>query len=321
MIFSNNKEKESQLKSKLISTFGDMKFEYLSEQPTSYIGLSLQRSSDGFIEITQKGYCNQIIKDYESFRRKSMKSYVSPSTSSIKDLRRLEKSDNSITTPFLRFTYSLLWVARMSHPELLFTVGMLTTLCVAPPPEAFDHLDRAFGYLSTVVNEPLRLRASSHRLAVYADASFALHNDGKSHSGIIIQVGGSTIYVGSEKQKFVTLSACESETAAVVSGDMRTLPLSFLKEELNLIQSPEEITTAIYQDNQSTIRIVANGEGLGGKSRTFRVKYGYLSERLSQKAAAIFYLSTSNMLADIPSKPAMQSNFRQLTKLIKNIHD
>jgi hypothetical protein len=321
MIFSNNTDAERELKTNLQLMFGDMKFDYLSDQPMSYIGLSLQRSNDGFIELTQKGYCNQIIKDYESFRGKQMKSYVSPSTSSIKDLRRSDIPDESITVPFLRFTYSLLWVARMSHPELLFTIGILTTLCAAPPATAFEHLDRAFGYLSTVVDEPLRLKATSHQLAVYADASFALHNDGKSHSGIIIQVGGSTIYVGSEKQKFVTLSACESETAAVVSGDMRTLPLSFLKEELQFAQSPDEIITAIFQDNQSTIRIVANGEGLGGKSRTFRVKYGYLKERLSQKAAAIFYLPTNNMLADIPSKPAMQSNFRQLTKLIKNIHE
>jgi len=210
-----------------------------------------------------------------------------------------------------------MWIARMSHWEMLFTIGMFTTICSAPPPEAFVHMDRAFGYLSTVASDVITLKARNMKLTLYADASFALHADGKSHTGIVIQVGGSTIYTCSEKQKFVTMSACESETGAVVSGDMRTIPLSKLKSELQFPQSAEEIITTIMQDNQSAIRIVSNGEGLGGKSRTFRVKYGFLSERIANKEAEVQYISTNLMLADIPSKPSTQNNFKSLANILK----
>jgi hypothetical protein len=82
---------------------------------------------------------------------------------------------------------------------------------------------------------------------------------------------------------------------------------------------PEDKVILIHQDNQSAIRIISNGEGLGGNSRTFRVKYGYLSERITNKEVEITYTSTNEMLADIPSKPSNHSNFKDLLNKIKNI--
>jgi hypothetical protein len=155
-------------------------------------------------------------------------------------------------------------------------------------------------------------------ISVYADASFALHKDGKSHSGYVLRIGDSTIAVASEKQKFVTMSACEAETAAVVAADLKSLPISRLKQELSLSFEPSDKINLICQDNQSTIRIVTNGEGLGGNSRTFRVKYGYLSERIANKEVTICYISTDNMLADIPSKSSNHSNFKLFLNKIKN---
>jgi hypothetical protein len=116
------------------------------------------------------------------------------------------------------------------------------------------------------------------------------------------------------------MSACEAETAAVVNGDMRCIPINNLKEEINLSFNQSDKIILIYQDNQSAIRIVSNGEGLGGQSRTFRVKYGYLSERIQKKEVQLCYISTNDMLADIPSKPSNHSNFMQLTNKIKNIN-
>jgi hypothetical protein len=206
----------------------------------------------------------------------------------------------------------------MSHCELLFPVGIFATLCAAPPEEAFIHMDRAFGYLSTVINTPIRLKSTDLQISLFADASFGLHRDGKSHTGCVIQIGGSTINVSSEKQKFVTMSACEAETAAVVAADLKCLPLINLKKELTMSFNPQDQVIIAFQDNQSTIRIVSNGEGLGGQSRTFRVKYGYLTERILAKDLEIRYISTNDMLADIPSKPANHSNFQSIINKIKN---
>jgi len=320
LIFSNHTQHIANLKSALAKQFGEMLFDQLSTSMSlSYIGLTISLSLNDRISVTQKGYCDQIIKEYEEFRKCTMRKYTTPSASTILDLRRAEVITSSIQKPFIRFTYCLLWIARMSHCELLFTVGIFATLCASPPVEAFNHMDRVFGYLSTVVDSPINLHASNLRISLYADASFALHKDGKSHSGFVIRIGDSTIHVSSEKQKFVTMSACEAETAAVVSADLKCIPINNLKLELSLSFGNEDTVILIHQDNQSAIRIISNGEGLGGNSRTFRVKYGYLSERIANKDVEIVYTSTNEMLADIPSKPANHTNFLTLLNKIKNI--
>jgi hypothetical protein len=104
-----------------------------------------------------------------------------------------------------------------------------------------------------------------------------------------------------------------------VAADLRCLPITYLKQELCLSFHKDDHIILICQDNQSAIRIVSNGEGLGGNSRTFRVKYGYLSERVANKDVHIQYISTNEMLADIPSKPSNHSNFTTLLNKIKNI--
>ena len=52
------------------------------------------------------------------------------------------------------------------------------------------------------------------KVVAYIDASFALHPDAKSHSGVAIYVGGALAYVASCKQKCVTKSLMESELMA-----------------------------------------------------------------------------------------------------------
>ena len=49
------------------------------------------------------------------------------------------------------------------------------------------------------------------RLRAYADTSYGVHMDGKSHTGNVITLGRGPIYCKSSKQKSVTKSSCEAE--------------------------------------------------------------------------------------------------------------
>jgi hypothetical protein len=55
---------------------------------------------------------------------------------------------------------------------------------------------------------------------VYADASFATHLNGRSHSGIVITLGdsGGPIYVKSQVQTLVSTSLTEAELISMFSG-------------------------------------------------------------------------------------------------------
>jgi hypothetical protein len=49
------------------------------------------------------------------------------------------------------------------------------------------------------------------QVRAYVDASYAIHEDKKSHSGSVITLGYGIVYAGSSKKKVVAKSSTESE--------------------------------------------------------------------------------------------------------------
>jgi hypothetical protein len=58
------------------------------------------------------------------------------------------------------------------------------------------------GYLKSTQEKVLILRTSREgSITAYVDAAFAIHQDSKSHTGVIVYVGNTLVYVLSKKQK------------------------------------------------------------------------------------------------------------------------
>jgi hypothetical protein len=53
------------------------------------------------------------------------------------------------------------------------------------------------------------------KLVAYIDASFAIHNNGKLHTGIVIFIGGITVFCASQNQKCVSKIPMEVELVAL----------------------------------------------------------------------------------------------------------
>jgi hypothetical protein len=91
---------------------------------------------------------------------------------------------------------------------------------VAKPTNDDQHkLDRVFNYLATTKDEVLHFhRGGNVEPEVYVDASFRVHADGSSRSGMIIMVAGVAIGCWSSKQKLVTKLSTEAEVFALSDG-------------------------------------------------------------------------------------------------------
>ena len=55
-------------------------------------------------------------------------------------------------------------------------------------------------------------------LNIYADASYGIHHDGKSYTGIKIAIGNNPIFVRSSKQHCASLSSTEAELIALTDA-------------------------------------------------------------------------------------------------------
>lgn len=93
------------------------------------------------------------------------------------------------------------------------------------------------------------------QVTAYVDASFAIHNDGKSHSGIVIFVGGVEVFCASRKQKCVSKSLIEAELV-VLSDNLWFIEL--FHELISFITNSKIETPLIYQDNTAVISMVTS---------------------------------------------------------------
>jgi hypothetical protein len=148
----------------------------------------------------------------------------------------------------------------------------------------------------------------------YVDVGFGSHVDGKSHTGVVHKLCGSTVAAKSKKQKMVSKDSTEGELVGLtdrVDGVMRLD--EFMQYQGHIMQVP-----VIYQDNQSTITLVTKG---GGKYRNvhLRVRQCRLMEMISENKVRVIYLCTGNMIADILTKPLQGALFVALESKLLSV--
>ena len=65
-------------------------------------------------------------------------------------------------------------------------------------------------------------------IRTYIDASFAVHSDYKSHTGICISLGVGIYYAKSTAQKINNTSSCQAEMMALAKGLLLSVFSAFL---------------------------------------------------------------------------------------------
>jgi hypothetical protein len=160
---------------------------------------------------------------------------------------------------------------------------------------------RVMGYLKQTSGRTLMLRATDEKSEVvaYIDAAYALHSDSKSHSGVIIYVGGTLCYVSSRKQKCMSKSPTEAELIALTDN----LGLVELFQEfVEFITRKKVSTPVVFQDCNAVVSLVTLG---GGKLRTkhLRARMHLGKEMVDEKRVLVLYKAEKDMVADGFSKP------------------
>ena len=141
----------------------------------------------------------------------------------------------------------LLWIGAMARPDILVPISFLGKRTTKADEDDAVKLGRVLSYLRETLN--LRLTLGADNLQVikwWADSSFAIHPDMKSHTGLFGTLERGAIFARSTTQKLNTTSSTESEVVA--SAEALTQTASFLKH-----QGYEARTSLLHQDNQAAM--------------------------------------------------------------------
>jgi len=167
----------------------------------------------------------------------------------------------------------------------------------------------------------LVLERESEVPLAYIDASYAVHNDFKSHSGMVITLGKGPLAVASSKQKIVTKSSTEAEIVALSDKMGDVLWFKEMLEEQERYKNKGKLVNkpvVIYQDNKSAIRLAEFGKSTSTNTKHINIRYFFVKDRLDAGEARIEYMCTTNMVADIMTKPLLGTPFRHIRSLLLN---
>lgn len=251
------------------------------------------------IRVSQSGSVRDIVQREECGDLRKF-----PATPATADVLSIDADSPPCNkTKFLSLVMSLMYVARLTRPDILMATTLLATRSARPSEQDFVHLRRVVRYLAGTIDVGIEFDGTRPVVPVmYADASHITHPDGLSQAGIIITLGSAPILSRSFKIKLVTRSSSESELYALEEASTYA---EWLKMLLSDMGAPCEGPVITYQDNTSTIVMATQG-GHFKKVKHMLVREAFVGERIANGDIALRYLPTGEMPADILTKPLSQ---------------
>ena len=177
-------------------------------------------------------------------------------------------------------------------------------------------LKRVLAYLKETINDYRILGINRNNvldMITWVDASYAVHEDMKSHTGGTTSLGVGTVSSKSSAQRLNVKSATEAELVAM----SEYLPYDIWIKNFLIEQGYDVNENTMFQDNQSAIRMEINGRNsCTGNSRHIDIRYFFVKDRVDKKEVSIKYCPTEKMLADYFTKPLNGNRFRVLRGII-----
>ena len=210
----------------------------------------------------------------------------------------------------------LLYLAKRTRKDILLAVSHLCSRVSIPTENDLAKLNRVIGYLGR--SRELRTefkRGEDVNLTAYVDASFGTHSDGTSRTGTVIMLAGAAIGAWTNKQKIVTKSSTEAELVALSDG----LPPVLWAREFMLSQGYAMAATPIAQDNQGVLAILDKGRHSKQRTRHMNIRYFFIRDRVRSGEVLLHYTATSDMVADVLTKPTNGIQFKKLRGLLLGI--
>jgi len=163
----------------------------------------------------------------------------------------------------------------------------------------------------------MQFQPSDMQLRCSADASYAVHKDGKGHSGFCMWLGNenAAIDVVSKKQVLTSSSSTESEMIALSEAGKRVV---WTRDFLQEIGYEQDVTT-IEQDNMSSITLINKGPGRAGQSKSIRVRNFWVTNEIQEGSIKLAYVPSEEILADGYTKPLARDRFIKWRDRVLNV--
>jgi hypothetical protein len=284
-----------------------------------YLGMTLDFSVDGKVTFSMNDYIENVLDDAPDDKAFAGTA-ATPAAHHLFDVSSsADKLPAEAMEKFHRTTAKLLYLCKRARPDLQTGVAFLCTRVKQPDTDDWKKLARVVRYLRGTKELNLTLEADgSGAIKWWIDASFAVHQDMRSHTGITMSLGKGSPFSASTRQRLNTKSSTEAELVGVDDGmSLITWVRRFMTEQGFVVND-----NVVYQDNQSAMLLERNGRASSGRrTRHINIKYFFVSDRIKDGELRVEYCPTDDMWGDFFTKPLQGSKFRRQRAIILNIDE
>jgi len=222
------------------------------------------------------------------------------------DLLTAEDSPLVDSGPYLRLLGEIAYL-KATRPDIAATLSFLQTFSSRPTTRRMADAHRLMWYLLETEHYGLVI-APQGPLTVdaSADASYLIHEDGRSHGGTIVTLASTPIYWSSQKIQMITKSSTTAELFQAERSLARIDEVRDFTAELCQTQLPP---SCLLQDNMSAMQLAINGFGKATKSKPWQVRVENLKEHLVDEKIRLQYQPTAHMAADGLTKVLQPADF------------
>lgn len=277
----------------------------------SYLGMTFNFDTLGEVKITMAGYIQDVLGILNLGGNAS-----SPATEQLFNIRE----ESKLLSPEKRdqlhsMIMKLHYLAKRTRPDLLTATAFLASRVAHPTEDDWDKLERVCKYLNGSSELGIVLRPSDDvHISAFVDASYGVHSDFKSHTGVSIQLGSGTFFAKCAKQKINTKSSTEAELVALSDAITQIL----WSRDFLIHQGYTMPPATVFQDNMSTMALVKNGKSNSERTRHINIRYFWIKDRVDSGEVTIEYQPTDGMISDILTKPLQGEKFRELRAKLLN---
>ena len=268
-----------------------------------YLAMVLDFSTPGVLKVDMVDCVTGVVDDFPF----PLKEQKHPWTEKPFSPGNSPELDTEKKETFHTFVAKCLFVCKRARQDINPAIAYLTTRVRGPNQEDWKKLIKMLGFLKRTKKDVLHLSANSTTVLMWSvDASFAVHEDMKSHTGAVMTMGRGAIQSVSTKQKINACSSTESELVGIDDIIPKAVWTKLFMEE----QGHGIKKNVVYRDNTSAMKLELNGKASSSKrTRHFNIKYFYVTDLIARGELTTEYCSTDLMTADYNTKPLLGEKF------------